>query len=83
MDYAACHVVYVDRRAREERFVKKDSVASSTVAKDIEGDSDYSDVKQDLVEDEEVQLNIRSILSIFNGGTFYNALEIAWFFASE
>lgn len=77
MDYAACHVVYVDRRAREERFVKKDGLASSTVTKDTEGVLDYSDVKEDIAEDEEVQMNIRSILSVFNGGTFYKPLETA------
>lgn len=77
MDYAACHVVYVDRRAREERFMKKDDLASSTDTKDTEGVLDYSDVKEDLAEDEEVQTNIRSILSVFNGGTFYKTLETA------
>lgn len=30
MDYAACNVVYVDRAAKEDKLVKRESVASSS-----------------------------------------------------
>ena len=75
MDYAACHVVYVDKRAREERFVRKDGLASSAVTRSNERALDYSNVHEDLAESEEVQMNVQAILSVFNGGMFYNALE--------
>ena len=82
MDYAACHVVYVDKRAQEERFVKKDGLASSTLTTSNDGASDYPGVHEDLAEPEEVQMNIQAILSVFNGGMSHNVLESTAFSSS-
>ena len=72
MDYAACHVVYVDKRAQEDRFVRKDGLASPSVMRSNDGDTDYFNANKDLGEPEEVQMNLQAILSVFNGGTFYD-----------
>ena len=72
MEYAACHVVYVDKRAQEDRFVGKDGLASPSLERSNDRDSDYFNANKDLGEPEEVQMNLQAILSVFNGGTFYD-----------
>ena len=60
MDHAACHVVYVDKRAYKERYEKRGGSGHSTY---VPAFADGFDV-----ESKEVQLNLREILSVFNGG---------------
>ena len=65
MDYAACHVIYVDRMARADRLVKKDATPS-VAAGTYNSGSGYFDA---LGETDQVQANVRTILAVFDQGT--------------
>ena len=74
MDHAACHVVYVDKRARENRYMKRPGPSSTSP----EASNSYSaspSLHEIFGELEEVRLNIGAILSIFNGGMSPRALQ--------
>lgn len=64
MDYASCYVLYVDRTARGDRLVKKDTTPSAAVSTP----SNASSYLVTLGETEEVQANLRAILAVFNEG---------------
>ncbi len=64
MDYAACHVIYVDRKARGDRVVKKDATPSAAASTHSSAAS-YFDTVEEV---EEVQANMRAILAVFNQG---------------
>lgn len=71
MDYGACNIIYLDRRAREE-LVRRDSLLG-TRASDASHDANQTGYFK--AEDEqlpvEVRSNLESILSIFNEGMCY------------
>ena len=63
MDYASCHVVYVDKRAYKDRYEElsgSNPQGPSTYVPGPAGDFD--------LEIKDVQSNLRNILNIFNGG---------------
>lgn len=63
MDHAACHVVYLDKRAYRERFEQSDGPENpgpSTFVPESSGTFD--------LECKDVQLNLRAVLLVFNGG---------------
>ena len=66
MDHAACHVVYVDKRAYKERYEKRGGPVSP-------GPSTYVTESAEgfELEAKEVQLNLHEILSVFNGGEYF------------
>jgi hypothetical protein len=63
MDYPACNVIYVDKRATRDRYEHKGS--PDTASQII-----YEPNSIDLLDNEvkEVQLNLRALLSVFTGG---------------
>ena len=63
MDYAACHIVYVDKRAYRERYEKRGGPVSPGASIYVPGSIEGFDL-----ENKDVQLNLREILSVFNGG---------------
>ena len=78
MDSAAYHVVYVDKRVTRDldgRLLQKSGSSqlqgSSVHIEDSCEDRSPDCVKSILGEVEEVRDNLRSILSVFNGGTYY------------
>jgi len=64
MDYASCYVIYVDKTARGDRLVKKDTTPSAQVSTHSNA-SNYFDTAG---ETEEVQANLQAILAVFNEG---------------
>ena len=62
MDHATCHVVYVDKRAFTDRYEERSrpNAPSNTV---IEFVGSFG------LESEDVQLNLRNLLTVFSGGT--------------
>ena len=76
MDYAEYHIVYVDNRVSRDLDGK---LIQKSESSRLEGSSRHSDhsweernpecLKAILGEAEEVRSNLKSILSVFNGGT--------------
>lgn len=64
MDYAACHVIYVDKSARGDRLVKKDQTPSASWSVHSNASSYFDTVG----EADEVQANVQTVLAIFNQG---------------
>lgn len=64
MDYASCYVIYVDKTARGDRLVKKDTTPSASVNTSSNASSYFDTVG----ETEEVQANLQAILAVFNEG---------------
>jgi hypothetical protein len=78
MDPAACNVVYVDQRAKDDKQVRRDSVALP-VPSICDQQDDLSSYLERGTEDPEVLKNIQALLSVFNHGArnslfFYSAL---------
>ena len=75
MDYAASHVVYVDTRASRDLdggyIPKIDAELLSPANVRREGVSKDRSSDHLLREIEDVRANIRSILSVFNGGWYH------------
>lgn len=71
MDYASCYVIYVDKTARGDRLVKKDTTPSAVSTSN--NASSYFDT---LRETEEIQANLQAIFGVFNEGR----LALIWFF---
>lgn len=64
MDHATCHVVYVDKRAYMDRYEERSGPRASlppTILPESMGGFG--------LEPEEVQLNLRNLLTVFPGGT--------------
>lgn len=84
MDYAEYHIVYVDNRVSRDldgKLVQKSETSRSDRA-DSFGEHSWEDqnpecLKAILGEIEEVRSNLKSLLSVFNGGTFPNPLASA------
>lgn len=77
MDHAAYHVVYVDNRANDDldgKYIHKSRLRPQDAAKaskqDLWEDRNSEYLEQILRQVEEVRNNIKSILSIYDGGTF-------------
>lgn len=77
MDHAAYHVLYVDNRANDDldgKYIHKSRLGSQDGPKagrpDLweERNSEYFELI--LRQIEEIRNNIKSILSMYNGGTF-------------
>ncbi len=64
MDYAACHVIYVDKSVRGDRFVKRDTTPSAATTTRSRTTSYFNIVD----ETDEVQANVQTILAVFNQG---------------
>ena len=76
MDYAEYHIVYVDNRVSQTldgKLVQKSKSSHSARTKnnseDLWEDRDPECLKAILGEIEEVRSNLKSLLSVFNGGT--------------
>ena len=67
MDYASCYVIYVDKTARGDRLVKKDTTTSAAVSTHSTH-SNASSYLDTAGETEEVQANLQAILAVFNEG---------------
>lgn len=87
MDHAAYHVVYVDNRANNDldgKYIHKSRPRPQDVAKagrqDSWDDRNSEYLEQILCQIEEVRNNIKSILSIYNGGTLKPHMDISWLF---
>ena len=65
MDHATCHIVYVDKRASGDRYEKR---PGPNVTGPLNLSSGFSSMFD--WENKEVQMNLRSILSVFQGGTY-------------
>lgn len=72
MDYASCYVIYVDKTARGDRLVKKDTTPSAAVSTSSNASSYFDTVG----ETEEIQANLQAIFGVFNEGR----LALIWFF---
>lgn len=77
MDHAAYHVVYVDNRANDDldgKYIHSSRLRPQDAAKaskqDLWEDRNSEYLEQILRQIEEVRNNIKSILSIYDGGTF-------------
>ena len=62
MDHATCHVVYVDKRAYTDRYEERSrpKAAPNTV---LESAGSFG------LESDDVQVNLRNLLTVFSGGT--------------
>ena len=67
MDYAACNVVYVDRTAREDRFVKRDD---ATAKPSRETPPDHAGEHAPVRPVSAVDANLRTLLGTFSEGTY-------------
>jgi 3',5'-cyclic-nucleotide phosphodiesterase len=56
MDYAACNIIYVDRRAGENRYIKREAAPSESSNANSDGEGNY------------VDRNIRTLLGTFSEG---------------
>ena len=72
MDYAACHVVYVDKRVSKDlegRYLHKPAATLPDAAasrKDEPSKDRLSDIL--LREIEDIRISLQSLLSVFDGG---------------
>ncbi|KAI9876040.1 MAG: 3',5'-cyclic-nucleotide phosphodiesterase [Pleopsidium flavum] len=62
MDYAACHVIYVERKAHGDRIVTNDAPPSVAASTHMSASSYFATV----VEVDEVKTNMQAILAVFN-----------------
>lgn len=84
MDYAEYHIVYVDNRVSRDldgKLIQKSESSRSDGANShsehLREDQNPECLKAILGEIEEVRSNLKSLLSVFNGGTFRNPLGSA------
>lgn len=80
MEYADCHIVYVDSRVSRDLDGKLIQNSESSQSNIHSGDS-WEDRNPDclniiLGEIEEVRSNLRSLLSVFNGGTSSSSFPV-------
>ena len=82
MDYAEYHIVYVDNRVSRDLDGKLIQKSESSRLEGANRHSDHSweeqnpeSLKAILGEAEEVRSNLKSILSVFNGGTSFDPLH--------
>lgn len=66
MDYASCHVIYVDNKAREDIALNKDGTNVAATGTHISASS-YLKTAGEL---NEVHANIQAILTVFDQGTW-------------
>ena len=72
MDYAACHVVYVDKRVSRElegKYVHRSATMppDSAASRQVEASQDR--ISETLLREiEYVRINVQSLLSVFDGG---------------
>ena len=84
MDYAEYHIVYVDNRVSRDldgKLIQKSESSRSDGANN-DGEKLWEDrnpecLKAILGEIEEVRSNLKSLLSVFNGGTFLSLLLLS------
>lgn len=79
MDYAASHVVYVDTRASRDldgKFIPNPSPEPLGTA-NVRREGASKDRSSDFLlrEIEDVRTNVRTILSVFDGGMYYLSLR--------
>ena len=67
MDPTACNVIYVDQRVRDDRQVRRNSVAPPVPTISDQQD-DLSSYLERATEDAEVSKNIQALLSVFSHG---------------
>lgn len=84
MDYAEYHMVYVDNRVSRDldgKLVQKSETDRSDGGKDsgvpIWEDRHPECFKAIIGEIEEVRNNLKSLLSVFNGGTSFRSMRFA------
>lgn len=84
MDYAEYHIVYVDNRVSRDlngKLVQKSESSrldrANNYSEDLWEDQNPECLKAILGELEEVRSNLKSLLSVFNGGTFLYPLHSA------
>ena len=84
MDHAQYHVVYVDARLSRDldgKLVQKSDSSHSdgakTFSKNVWEDRNPECLKAILGEIEEVRSNLKSLLSVFNGGMSFRPLRFA------
>lgn len=82
MDYAEYHIVYVDNRVSRDlngKLVQKSessrSDGANNYSENLWEDRNPECLKAILGEIEEVRSNLKSLLCVFNGGTFLNILR--------
>jgi len=68
MDHGACNVIYLDRRAREELVRKEFPGPHPDVSDNATGKDSLNYFKTDVSAHDEVNNNIRHILSTFSQG---------------
>jgi hypothetical protein len=67
MDPTACNVIYVDQRVKDDRQVRRNSVAPPVPTISDQQD-DLSSYLERVTEDAEVSKNIQVLLSVFSHG---------------
>lgn len=84
MDYAEYHIVYVDNRVSRDldgKLVQKSESERSDGANDsgvhMWEDRHPECLKAIIGEIEEVRSNLKSLLSVFNGGTSFRSMRFA------
>lgn len=70
MDYAACNIIYVDRRAGGDSCMKRDTLSPEPFNANVQGLSHYEMTVGDEVS--HVDRNVQTLLRTFSEGAFYS-----------
>jgi 3',5'-cyclic-nucleotide phosphodiesterase len=73
MDYAACNIVYVDRRAGGDRLVKREPTQSNL--SDFKTEVSSQTDAQAVADHHDVQRNLETLLGTFSEGTFQDQIS--------
>lgn len=76
MEHDICNIIYLDRRAREERLWTRDQPPAERPEQSQRATRSTSKISQ-LTAQDEVEQNVRSVLSVFPTGQLVPALLLS------